>query len=596
MLWFRAVRRRSQPTRLGFDDLEARRLLSGSTASPVNPSFDSLIGAAEVRQQNHVDGTGLAAAVIDTGADYNNPALGGGFGSGFKAEAGYDFAQNDPYPMADTWSHGTMVSGLIASNAPNASGVAPGADLVPLRVIGNNNQGSYNYVAQALQWVVTNHAAYNISVVNISLSDGGNYTSDPFVNSSIDNQIRSAITQLNALNIPVVCASGNSFDGTHQGMGYTAILSDTISVTGTDQQNHFVSDAQRLGSAAGGASATDLAAPGSGLLTTADNNTFTTVQGTSFAAPLVSGAVILLQQIYESRFGSLPSVSDVVSWLKQGSDPITDPSTGITIGKLDIPRAAALIPQPAKTVDPPSTPVSTPAPDSPGSTSTTTTDTSSGNNSGAGSTTTTTTTTDTSSSNPSSGGTTTSTSTADTTTSTDGSVAGSTTNVTGTSGNSSGTTSTSDASSTTSGSQRKSSQSSTGVSMTGESPVSTADPGTSASISPPPVDPLPSPASEANPAAARTTVGAVAPAPVVGPRQSSLPALSVSAPGLSVSDQIGLAPSRLLATLELRHQIRNHELSLGPHAAVHSSDRLIIMKAWRERRQLFRLARSVSLR
>ena len=47
------------------------------------------------------DGTGMTVAVIDTGVDYNNPALGGGFGPNDKVIAGYDFADNTGDPHGD---------------------------------------------------------------------------------------------------------------------------------------------------------------------------------------------------------------------------------------------------------------------------------------------------------------------------------------------------------------------------------------------------------------------------------------------------------------------------------------------------------------
>ena len=46
----------------------------------------------------------MTVAVIDTGVDYNNPALGGGFGPGDKVIAGYDFADDTTNPMATTRS------------------------------------------------------------------------------------------------------------------------------------------------------------------------------------------------------------------------------------------------------------------------------------------------------------------------------------------------------------------------------------------------------------------------------------------------------------------------------------------------------------
>ena len=99
---------------------------------------------------------------------------------------------------------------------------------------------------------------------------------------------------------------------------------------------------------------------------------YSTVDGTSFATPLVSGAVVLLQQIYQQRFGTLPTVAQVTGWLEQGADPIHDPATGLTIGQLDIPKAAGLIPSPVS-APAPTPPVSVPVmtPVSSGSTSVT---------------------------------------------------------------------------------------------------------------------------------------------------------------------------------------------------------------------------------
>ena len=75
----------------------------------------------------------MTVAVIDTGVDYKNPALGGAFGPGAKVIAGYNFATNTPDPMATTSQHGTAVAGLIGSERPNNLGVAPGVNIVALR-------------------------------------------------------------------------------------------------------------------------------------------------------------------------------------------------------------------------------------------------------------------------------------------------------------------------------------------------------------------------------------------------------------------------------------------------------------------------------
>ena len=332
---------------------------AGTILTGTPTAFDPIVGAAAARQHYGVDGTGMTVAVIDTGVDYNNPALGGGFGPNAKVIAGYNFATNTPDPMATDSQHGTAVAGLIGSDDPNHLGVAPGVKIVALRVTGSDNTASLSNIASALQWVVNNHAQYNITVVNMSLSDGGNYAQNWFAqDGGVGQQITNLIGQLKALNIPVVSATGNSFTG-QQGEGFTSIVGGVISVTATDTSDHLLPDAQRLGAVTGMGTMTDLAAPGEGFVAPSGDSGYSSVDGTSFATPLVSGAVVLLQQIYQARFGTLPTVDQVTRWLEQGSDPIYDPVTGLTIGRLDIPKAAGLIPSAASSPAPPAAPAPT---------------------------------------------------------------------------------------------------------------------------------------------------------------------------------------------------------------------------------------------
>ena len=74
--------------------------------------------------------------------------------------AGYNFATNTPDPMATTSQHGTAVAGLIGSSDPNHLGVAPGVNIVALKVVGDNNTADLNNIARALQWVIDNHSQY----------------------------------------------------------------------------------------------------------------------------------------------------------------------------------------------------------------------------------------------------------------------------------------------------------------------------------------------------------------------------------------------------------------------------------------------------
>jgi hypothetical protein len=292
-----------------------------------------------------VDGTGQSVAVIDTGVDYNDDALGDGLGAGHKVVAGVDFtgSSNGVIP---TWEHGTSVAGLIAGNSASYTGVAPGADIVALRVFGDNNQGSFSAIDQALEWVIQNHAEYNITAVNLSVTDGGNYTSNAFANDGgVGEQITQAVDQLEQMNIPVVMAAGNAFDGKTQGLGFPAVDPEAISVTSTDANDKLASDAQRLGTAQGGASAVKLAAPGVNIDGLGANNSVSSQSGTSFSTPLVTGSIVLLQEMYQKAYHTLPTISQLETWLQEGAVSVKDSVTGITVGRLDLLNSATILNQ-----------------------------------------------------------------------------------------------------------------------------------------------------------------------------------------------------------------------------------------------------------
>lgn len=103
----------------------------------------------------------LSVAVIDSGICAAHPDLQG------RIVAGWDFVENDATPQDDL-GHGCAVSGVIAANMNNAlgiAGVAPNAQIMPLRALNSTGSGTYATVAEAIVYAVDS----GVSVINLSL-------------------------------------------------------------------------------------------------------------------------------------------------------------------------------------------------------------------------------------------------------------------------------------------------------------------------------------------------------------------------------------------------------------------------------------------
>ena len=81
--------------------------------------LSNLILLPKIISTEQVDTDEIIIAIIDTGVDYNHPALGGGIGPDKIIIGGYDFIDNDDDPM-DELGHGTHIAGIITNISPNS--------------------------------------------------------------------------------------------------------------------------------------------------------------------------------------------------------------------------------------------------------------------------------------------------------------------------------------------------------------------------------------------------------------------------------------------------------------------------------------------
>ncbi len=318
----------------------------------------ALIRAVEARQAFQVDGSGLSAAILDTGLRTTHVDFAGRVPAqrNFTSDNGGDV--ND---ATDGQGHGTNVAGIVAAGQIH-TGIAPGANIVPLKVLDNSGSGSFQAIADALDWVEANAAEFNISVVGMSLGDSGNYVRDNFAG----DELRPRIKRLKNAGIACVIAAGNGFfeHDSAQGMSYPGIIREAISVgavydsfsgpfayrsgasteeSGPDRITPF---SQRLHARVNRNTQTDIFAPGAPVTSSgiASDQGESVQHGTSQATPVIVGVVLLLQQYYRDKTGRLPSVDQVAGWLRNGSQVIVDgddeldnvANTGLSFRRIDV--------------------------------------------------------------------------------------------------------------------------------------------------------------------------------------------------------------------------------------------------------------------
>jgi subtilisin family serine protease len=235
-------------------------------------------------------GAGIVVAIIDTGVDYTHPALGEGFGAGFKVIGGWDFVNNDADPM-DDHGHGTHVAGIIAADGDGLLGVAPDVSLLAYKVLDSNGSGNEADVIAGIDRTVdpdgNGDPADHVDVVNMSL--GSTATGDDPVATAVQNAIAAGV---------IFCVSaGNS--GEYGNISSPAIAPAAITVGAADRNDKIAAFSSRGPSFDYGIKP-ELVAPGVDILSSVPNGGKLEASGTSMAAPYVAGVAALVKALHES--------------------------------------------------------------------------------------------------------------------------------------------------------------------------------------------------------------------------------------------------------------------------------------------------------
>lgn len=249
----------------------------------------TVIGADKVWSSLGSRGKGVTVAIIDTGIDYMHPALGSGFGPGFKVTGGWDFVNDDADPFDDA-GHGTHVAGIVAGQSETITGVAPEASLIAYKVLGANGSGSESNVIAAIERAADPNGDGNTSdhvdVANLSLGGSGN-PDDP-ASVAIDNATAAGVT--------FAIAAGNA--GAFHRIASPGTARSAITVGASDLNDKITSFSSRGPNTKNLAIKPDVVAPGLAILSSYPGNRYVTLSGTSMATPHVAGAAALLKSLH----------------------------------------------------------------------------------------------------------------------------------------------------------------------------------------------------------------------------------------------------------------------------------------------------------
>ncbi|MFJ8787977.1 S8 family serine peptidase [Streptomyces sp. NPDC102462] len=279
------------------------------------------------------EGQGVKVAVLDTGVDARHPDLVG------RIAKSKDFSGSSN--TEDHFGHGTHVASIVggtgAASAGTRRGVAPKAELLVGKVLGDDGYGSESQVIDGMEWAAAEHA----KVVNMSLgSDGASDGTDP---------MSQAVNTLSASGDTLfVVAAGNSGENGPSTIGSPGSADAALTVGAVDRDDSLASFSSRGPRPGDKAVKPDVTAPGVGVVAARATGTtmgdpidanYTTASGTSMATPHVAGAAALLAQRHPHWTGQ--QVKDALT-----STARTVTGTGVTEqggGRIDVAAAMGTV-------------------------------------------------------------------------------------------------------------------------------------------------------------------------------------------------------------------------------------------------------------
>ncbi len=278
--------------------------------SSVADSFQDRINLAEARSNfPDLKGGGYSVVIIDTGVDIDH----GLYGSRLVLGHSFD-GQKD---IQDQHNHGGPIASIIAGQVALGQfkgGLAPDVNIISLNIhIGRDDDIHSLGIRNALAWVIQNAVGLNIVAVNFSLAPS---IDDPVDHAFADvnnSGVADEFQVLARLGVTVVAAAGNGYNEQEYFGDLTVEEKEKTSNYAVDPNTIAVGALSKDGDLTDFTRRDDhvIFAPGEQLYVASEYGDFHTDSGTSFAAPIITGAVVLAQQLAEEKIGRRLTINEL---------------------------------------------------------------------------------------------------------------------------------------------------------------------------------------------------------------------------------------------------------------------------------------------
>jgi thermitase len=245
-----------------FAELDMRVAEDATSNDPYLSSQWHLPKIGATTAWDNTQGTGVTIAILDSGVDTKHPDFSG------RLVAGYNFVDGNTN-VEDVRSHGTKVAGAAAATLNNGLGVASvagGAKIMPVRVSDSSGYVYWSNMAAGLTWAADRGA--KVAVMSFNGVAGS-------------SSVLSAAKYLKDRGGLSFVSAGN--DNVDPGYAQTSSMIIVAATTSSDDKASFSNFGDHV----------HLSAPGSGIYSTNWGQTYASVSGTSFSAP-IAGAVAAL--------------------------------------------------------------------------------------------------------------------------------------------------------------------------------------------------------------------------------------------------------------------------------------------------------------